>query len=287
MRRILCSLLIASALLAQDKPAPVRLQPLRQSPPASVGQDVGISRVEIAYHRPFVRGRKVWGDLVPHGDVWRMGANNATTLTLSHAALVAGKPVPAGTYGLFAIPGPKTWTLILNTRARQWGAYDYKASEDLCRFEVTPQVGPFQEALAFTLTPLDTRQVRVTVAWEKLQVSFPIAFDTPGLYWSHLEATLAKAPDTDPIPWLQAARYCQEQGLEPAKAMAWIEKSLKAGETAGNHEVAARLLKAAGRGAEALPHLERAIQLSQGKAPADAIQDLERLRDRWKAEPPR
>ncbi|WP_052571871.1 DUF2911 domain-containing protein [Geothrix fermentans] len=282
MRSLLFTALLATSLGAQDKPAPVRLTPLRVSPACTVSQEIGISRVEVAFARPAVKGRKVWGGLVPFGQVWRAGANTATTLTFSHAAQVAGKPVPAGTYGFFAIPGEKTWTLILNRKAKQWGAYEYKPEEDLMRWEAQPQTGPYLEYLDYRVVPLDTSRATVELGWENLRVSFPVAFDTKAIYWAHLEDTLKKAPDTDWVPWYQAAKYCQDQAIEPQKAQAWIEKSLKAGESFWNHETAARIARDAKRMPEALTQLQKAIDLSRGKAPKEYTENLEKELVAWK-----
>ena len=282
MRPFLLPLLLTTALTAQEKPAPVRLSPLRPSPACTVSQEIGISKVDLAFSRPFVKGRKIWGELVPYGQVWRVGANSATTLTLSHAAKVAGKDVPAGTYGFFAIPGPKTWTLILNRKAKQWGAYEYKPEEDQLRWEVTPQTGPFLECLDYHILPRDAGSATVELAWENLRVSFALAFDTKALYWAHLEAMLKKAPETDGVPWYQAAKYCQEQGIEPQKALAWIELSLKTWDSFWNHEVAARIYKEAKRLPEALMHLQTAIDLSKDKAPKEYTENLEKEIAAWK-----
>jgi tetratricopeptide (TPR) repeat protein len=282
MRPFLLPLLLATALNAQEKPAPVRLTPLRPSPACTVSQDIGISKVDLAFSRPFVKGRKIWGELVPYGQVWRVGANSATTLTLSHAAKVAGKDIPAGTYGFFAIPGPKTWTLILNRKAKQWGAYEYKPEEDQLRWEATPETGPLVECLDYRIVPRDAANAVIELAWEKLRVSFQLSFDTKGIYWAHLEATLKKAPETDWVPWYQAAKYCQEQGLEPQLALAWIEKSLKAGDSFWNHETAARIYKDAKRLPEALVHIQKAIDLSKDKAPKEYTENLEKEIAAWK-----
>ena len=122
MRSLLLPALLTLPLAAQDKPAPVRLTPLRVSPASTLSQEIGISKLDLTFARPAVKGRKIWGEVVPFGQVWRAGANSATVLTLSHAAKVAGKDVAAGSYGFFVIPGEKTWTLILNKKAKQWGA---------------------------------------------------------------------------------------------------------------------------------------------------------------------
>ena len=281
------ALFVASAfvlLAAQDKPAPVRLAQLRVSPACTVAQDIGISKIELSFARPAVKGRKIWGDLVPFGQVWRAGANSATMLTLSHAAKVAGKDLPAGSYGFFVLPSENTWTLILNKQAKQWGAYEYKATEDVLRWEATPQAGAFLEYLDYRITPKDTSEATVELAWEKLRVSFPVVFDTKGIYWAQIEAKLKVAPDTDWVPWYQAAKYCQEQGIEPLKAQAWIEKSLKAGDSFWNHETAARIHKDAKRMPEALAQLQTAIDLSKpGGAPKEYTDNLEKELAAWKA----
>jgi hypothetical protein len=288
MRSLLLPLILATpfaaALVAQDKPAPVRLLPLRVSPASTLSQEIGISKIEINFARPAVKGRKIWGDLVPYGQVWRTGANSATVITLSHPATVAGRPVPAGSYGFFAIPGEKTWTLILNKKAKQWGAYEYKQEDDLLRWEATPQAGPFLEYLDYRVLPQDLGRATVELGWEKLRVSFPVAFDTRAIYWTQLENKLKAAPDTDWVPWYQAAKYCQEQGLEPQKALAWIEMSLKAGDSFWNHETAARIYKDAKRMPEALAHLQKAIDLSKpGGAPKEYTDNLEQELVAWKA----
>ena len=285
MRKVL---FVASAfvlLTAQDKPASVRLAQLRVSPACTVAQDIGISKVELSFARPAVKGRKIWGDLVPFGQVWRAGANSATVLTLSHAAKVAGNDLAAGSYGFFIIPGEKTWTLILNKKAKQWGAYEYKAEEDVLRWEATPQAGAFIEYLDYRVTPKDISEATVELGWEKLRVSFPVIFDTKGIYWTQIEAKLKVAPDTDWVPWYQAAKYCQEQGIEPLKAQAWIDKSLKAGDSFWNHETAARIHKDAKRMTEALAQLQKAIDLSKpGGAPKEYTDNLEKELAAWKAE---
>ena len=283
MRSLLLPALLAVSLVAQDKPAPVRLTPLRVSPAATLAQEIGISKIELTFARPAVKGRKIWGEVVPFDQVWRAGANNATVITLSHAAKVAGKDVPAGSYGFFVIPSEKTWTLILNKKAKQWGAYEYKKEEDVLRWETTPQAGPNQEYLDYRVLPTGLEGAVVELAWEKLRVSFPVAFDTRALYWAHLEAKLAQAPDTDWVPWYQAAKYCQDQAIEPQKALAWIEKSLKIGESFWNHETAARIYKDAKRMPEALSHLQKAIDLSKpGGAPKEYTDNLLKELAAWK-----
>jgi hypothetical protein len=173
--RVLPILLLAAATLPAQAPK------VRESPAASVSQDLGLTKVEIAYHRPAVKGRVIWGGLVPYGKVWRAGANEATTISFSGPVKVAGHDVPGGTYAFFAIPGKDHWTLILDKNPKQWGAFSYKPDQDLLRFEVTPAPAPMQEWLDYTVELADQATATVTLHWEKLAVSFPVTVEIPGL----------------------------------------------------------------------------------------------------------
>ncbi len=281
--RLMLPALLAMTLVAQDKPAPVRLTPLRVSPAATLTQDLGLSQIKLSFARPAVKGRKIWGDVVPFDKVWRTGANAATTLTLTHPCKVAGKDVAAGTYALFAIPTAKAWTLILSKQAQIWGAYDYKADQDVLRFEVQPEAAPHQEYLEYRVQVQDLDHARVELAWERLKVSFPVEFDGKAIYWKHLEDTLAKAPDTDLVPWYQAAQYCFQMQIHLDKALAWSEKSVKIGESMWNFENRGRVLHWAGRTAEAIPFMEKAAELSRGKAPKEWTENVEKDITAWKA----
>src|SRR5258708_22017731 len=101
-------------------------------------QDFGLGKITITYSRPNVKGRVIFGGINPYGQVWRTGANAATTINFSEKVIVEGHSVPAGTYSLFTIPDKDEWTVILNKTVKQWGAYSYKQSEDFLRFQVKP-----------------------------------------------------------------------------------------------------------------------------------------------------
>lgn len=141
----------------------------RQSPPDSVSGTIGDATITIKYSSPSVRGRKIWGDLVPYGKVWRAGANEATTFTTDKEIKVQGKPLPAGRYALFAIPTEKTWIFIFNKEPDQWGAFKYNAKKDALRVTAKPQPSAeMNERLRYTITPNG-----VSLLWENLEV--PIA----------------------------------------------------------------------------------------------------------------
>jgi hypothetical protein len=159
------SILFSSVAFAQ--------QPMekRASPLDSVSGQVGASRVKIKYGSPSVKGRKIWGDLVPYDQVWRAGANEATTVTFDKPVKVKGKPLAAGTYSLFVVPAAKKkWTVIFNKVAEQWGAYKYDPKQDALRVTVTPKKTSFlQERLAYAV-----EKNKIVLRWEKMEVAVPV-----------------------------------------------------------------------------------------------------------------
>ena len=147
---------------------------VRISPKATVKQTVGFTDVKIEYSRPGVKGRTIWGGLVPYNAVWRAGANEATKYTFSSDVEINGKTLKAGSYSFFAIPTKDKWTLIFNKVADQWGAFEYNEVEDALRIEVTTEKEDncWQEWLAYTITKTSDNTAVVQLEWEKLKVPF-------------------------------------------------------------------------------------------------------------------
>lgn len=133
----------------------------------------GGAAVVVEYGRPKVGGREIWGSLVPYGKVWRTGADEATTIRFDRDVLVEGRQLAAGTYALFTIPTEAKWTVIFNRTAEQWGAYDYKESEDVLRVEVAPRAHEHVEELEFAI-----EGDAVLLRWAELEV--PIAVRAAG-----------------------------------------------------------------------------------------------------------
>jgi Protein of unknown function (DUF2911) len=148
---------------------------VRISPKATVKQTVGFTNITIDYGRPGVKGRTIWGGLVPYNAVWRAGANEATKITFASDVKIDGKKLKAGSYSFFAIPTQKTWTLIFNKVADQWGAFEYNDVEDALRIVVTPiQNNCWQEWLAYTINKTSDKKAVVMLEWEKIKVPFNI-----------------------------------------------------------------------------------------------------------------
>jgi hypothetical protein len=149
---------------------------VRISPKATVKQVVGFTNITIEYSRPGVKGRTIWGSLVPYNAVWRAGANEATKITFSTDVKINGKKIKAGSYSFFAIPTEKNWTLIFNKVADQWGAFEYNDVEDALRVEVTPEKenNCWQEWLVYTIAKTSDKTAVVRLEWEKIKVPFTV-----------------------------------------------------------------------------------------------------------------
>jgi hypothetical protein len=166
---------VALAIAASaDSPASAQPNAPRPSPKASVMQTIGTAEVMITYSRPAAKGRVIWGDLVPWDKIWRAGANEATTFAVSQDVTIDGQKLGAGTYSLHAIPAKAEWTVIFNKDAKQWGSYNYKEADDALRIKVKPEAGEMKEWLTFSITPVAPDAAKVTLAWEKLRVSFTV-----------------------------------------------------------------------------------------------------------------
>jgi hypothetical protein len=146
--------------IKEERPSPLKM---------TTGMIDGV-KITINYGSPAVKGRQIWGALVPFNEVWRTGANEATNIEFSKDVLIEGQELKAGKYGLFTIPGENEWTIIFNSVWDQWGAYDYDASKDVLRIKVAPKTHePLAERLDFVIG-----KNGISLVWEKLEVYFSV-----------------------------------------------------------------------------------------------------------------
>ncbi len=155
---------------------------------AAVSQRIGITDITVSYHRPLVSGRKVWGGLVPYGQVWRAGANENTTIEFSTPVSVEGQPLPKGIYGLHMLPGADSWTVIFSKNSSSWGSFTYNQAEDALRVTVKPQPTEMHEALVYDFDHVKPASAVVRLEWEKVAVPFEVAVN-------ETEVTLASLRD--------------------------------------------------------------------------------------------
>lgn len=274
------TLIAAIALTASAAFAEIKLP--EASPGKVVTQEVGISKITLSYHRPGVKGRKVWGNLVPKEKVWRLGANEATTLELSHPAKLNGFDVPAGKYGLFAIPKDNQWTMIVSRKSDQWGAYSYKSEDDVLRFGAKPEaLAEAVEWFDIDTVPLSDRAVRVEVLWEKVRVPFTIEFDTQAMVWKQIDEKLANGAATWD-DYLSAARYAMQTNSRVEEGLTWVDEAMRRKESFWNYELKGLMLHKLGRDEEAAPLMYHAAELAKGKAPQEYIDNVLREVASWK-----
>jgi hypothetical protein len=156
---------------------------VRISPRAFITQTIGLTDVTISYSRPGVKGRGIWGGLVPYKKVWRAGANEATRLTFSNDVRINGKKFPAGSYSFFVIPHEKKdWTIIFNKVADQWGAFEYNEAEDFARFNIKPVKSNYHEWLSYTFNNMKVQikgknSAEVNLNWKNIRIPFTIETD--------------------------------------------------------------------------------------------------------------
>lgn len=226
------SMVIAGTLGAQELKFP------RVSQGATVSQTIGLSDVTITYHRPGVKGRVIWGELVPYDKVWRTGANEATTIKFSTDVMVEGNKLAAGTYGLFTVPGKTEWTFIFSKQADIWGTFGYKEDQDVLRVKVKPAEAPHCEWMRFGFADLTEDSARVVLHWEKLMVSFTVKVDTKGTIVKNIEKTLGRYW----VPPFQAAGYAfNNEMLDKAKE--YVNTSVTVKETYWNMLLKAKIYK--------------------------------------------
>jgi hypothetical protein len=259
MKTRLLSIISITALLVGTAAAQSILDLPRQSQHADVVQRVGLTNISVSYSRPLVNGRKVWGGLVPYGDVWRAGANENTVISFSDPVTVEGQPLAKGSYGLHMIPTQQDWTVIFSKQAGAWGSFSYNKDEDALRVTVKPQPAEMQEALAYTVDAVTPNSAVVTLRWEKLAVPFKVAVDVDQLVPANLKEQLRGGSQYVWESWAEASQYMLDHKLDLNTALNYADRSIGVEERFDNLLLKSQVLEAMNRQAEAKPIMDRAI----------------------------
>ncbi|HVR39404.1 MAG TPA: DUF2911 domain-containing protein [Thermoanaerobaculia bacterium] len=242
-RAILCVLLLLTEANVFAQGA-IRLP--EASPAATVGQTIGITDVNITYHRPAVNKRKIFGGLVPYGVIWRVGANENATITFSTPVKVEGQAVPAGTYGLFMIPGDPQWTVVLSKFAGSWGTYMYDQSEDAARATVTAQsANDVQERLLLAFDDIANDNATLWLRWDKTRVPVKISVDIPTTVRTAIRDTLRTGKHWNADAWAAAARWELRNG-DADTALKYADHAYSLGITSTTLRVKAAVLEKKG-----------------------------------------
>lgn len=225
MKKVIVLLLtiISMSAMAQGikTPAP--------SPTQTMKQDFALSSIEITYSRPAAKGRKIFGDLVPFGKIWRTGANAATKITFGEDVKIGGMPVKAGSYALYTVPDANEWEIIINKGANNSGLTGYKTEDDVARFKVRSAKLPMSiESFTILLGNLTPSSASIQVLWENTAVEIPVEADID----SKIMKDINTAMNVDNRPYFQAASYYFETGKDMSKALEWANKAVEAQPTA-------------------------------------------------------
>jgi len=254
-----------------------QLKTPRPSPDATVTQFVGVTEVKIDYSSPAVKGRKIWGELVPFGEIWRTGANEATTITFSDAVKVNGSELPAGTYGIHTIPGESEWEFIFSKDTKIDGSSNFDKEKEVLRVKAKPEEHHFMERMTFLFTNVTDNSASVNLLWDKLNVSFNIEINTQELFLSKAREQLSWSPT------FQAAQYCLTTNTNLEEAYKWIEASCLISEVYWNTRVKAQIQNKLGMKSEAIATMEKAIELGSKmeSAPFD-FDNMKKMLEDWK-----
>ena len=255
MRRtilILVSLLVAVAAYPQQLRLP------RPSPNATMTQTVGLTDITIKFSRPGVKGRQIWGALVPYDQVWRTGANEATTIAFSDDVWINGQKLPKGTYAFFTVPGRDQWTLVFNSQGEQWGAFNYDQSKDVLRVTVKPERDQFREWMQFTIPEMTTDTAKVVLRWENVAVPFTVDTKSTERALAAAKQAIASIDNTRwQIP-MRAADFAFQNG-KMDEARTWLDQALAAQQNMQTLWLKARMLNKDGKKAEAKQTADMAL----------------------------
>ena len=266
---ILTCMLICGSAMSQNLKVPA------PSPSTTIKQDFALSSVEISYSRPGVKGRKIFGDLVPFGKVWRTGANAATTITFGEEVTIGGKKVPAGKYGLLTIPGKDEWTVIITKQTNVTSPSAYKEGEDVVRVKAKPEKLPVTiETFMILFDNIKPSSMELAILWENTVVSVPISADIDGKVMSQIDELMK----SEKPPYFQAAMFYMETGRDMKKVLTWLDKAAAENPKAFwiLHQKANALAKA-GKKKQAIETARQSLELAKEAKNPDYVALNEKL----------
>ncbi len=254
----LAAAFISLSVFAQDFPKP--------SPSAKVEQRVGLTHISVTYSRPGVKGRTVWGDLVPYNQLWRAGANKATLFSTSADLQIEGKPLPKGDYSLFILPNEGgDWTFVWNKETELWGTGDYKEEEDALRIDAPVEdIEGLSERLEYRFVDVDMKSTHFAMDWAGKRIAVRIEADPTKQVMMNIETALKESKEEDLWRvYRNAASYANDNGMIK-EGLEWIAKSVELKENWYSYWVYGELLAANGDNKKAAEMGKKAIKI--GKA---------------------
>jgi tetratricopeptide (TPR) repeat protein len=268
---IFCTAISATEAQQLRTPAP--------SPTQTIQQDFGVSSMQLIYSRPGMKGRKIFGDLVPFGKVWRTGANAATRIKFNDDVSIGGQALKAGEYALYTIPGENEWIVIINKGSANWGT-DYKQEDDLLRVKVKPgKLNDPVESFTMQFDNVKANSADLKIMWEKTAVAVPITTDIDSKVMAQIDNLMNK----DNRPYFAAAMYYMEAGKDMNQALGWLNKAAEQNPNAyWIHHQRANALARLGKKDEARQAANKSIELAKAQKNDDYVKLNEKLLDSLK-----
>lgn len=273
--------ILTAGLLFAMAPVSAQISTPAPSPAASLTQTVGLTEVEINYSRPSVKGRTIFGELVPYDKIWRTGANGATTISFSDNVVLGGAELEAGTYALYTKPGAEMWTVMVYgdlSIGGNVGAYD--EANEVARFEVKPNTLPFGvESMMFAVDNITGESATVMLIWEKTSVAMELKVSVDENVMAQIEQVMAGPSAND---YRAAALYYYNSDRDSEQALAWINTCIeKGGDRYWIHTDRARILGKMGNKEEALAASRKAMEMAQEAGNMDYVKINEGLIAEW------
>lgn len=272
---ILLSALLTSGVYAQDLKLPAL------SPTSKLTQEFSTSNIEISYSRPSMRGRKIFGELVAFGNVWRTGANSATKVKFGEDVTVGGQAVKAGEYALYTIPGATEWEIILNKGVGNWGNAGYDKADDVARFKIAPKaLDKNVQTFTINIGNITYSSCNIELMWEKTKIIIPVKANNE----ERLSASIDKAINNPNIPYFQAANYYFETDQNLDKAIVYVDKALEANPKAfWMWSLKARIAQKMGKKEDAINAANKAMEVAKGSAfEAEYVNNMTKLINSYK-----
>ena len=213
----LCALLLTAITFGQDLP--------RASSSVKITQEVGLNSITLDYSRPNVNGRTIFGDLLNYGEVWRLGANECTKITLEYPITIGGQKLKKGTYSMYALLEKNQWTVVFNTDSEQWGSNDYDASKNVLEYSVSVGSSDHTESFYIGLEQIMESSANIVIRWDNAVVSIPMTTDTKAAVMDNIQAAVNKGEDLARV-YSNAADYSYDSG-DTEKADEYLAQSLK------------------------------------------------------------
>jgi hypothetical protein len=285
MKHFFLSVLLIAATTVTYGQSSLKLPAL--SPGAKISQDFSVSGIEISYSRPSMRGRKIFGDVVPYGKAWRTGANAATKIKIGEELEIGGQKIKAGEYALYTIPNKDKWEVVLNTGAGSLGPNGYPTENDIARFTVKPSTMEHVcQTFTISITDITFTTCKIELAWERTKIVIPVEAHNS----ENIEVNIDKAinhPAT--LPYFQAANYYFESDKKLDLAKMYVDKAVEQDPKAPYiWYLKARIEKKLGHNDDAVAAAKKSMEMAKGTANEDEyIHNNQKLLDEIKKQKPR